>query len=164
MGARPGLELDEPSIFERGASGRSGMCVNDPGPDAKPAIPGRLLRTEPAELPEVAEYEVVRHFTRLSRLNYGVDTGFYPLGSCTMKHNPRVCEDAAALDGFTGVHPMAPASMVSGALAVMWELEQSLIEILGMSGVSLLPAAGAHGELTGMKVVRAALTARGNPR
>ncbi len=164
MGARPGLELDEPSIFERGSNGRSGMCVKDPGPDAKPAIPGRLLRTEPAELPEVAEYEVVRHFTRLSRLNYGVDTGFYPLGSCTMKHNPRVCEDAAALDGFTGVHPMAPDSMVPGALAVMWELEQSLIEILGMSGVSLLPAAGAHGELTGMKVIRAALTARGNPR
>ncbi len=164
MGARPGLELDEPAIFERGSKGRTGMCVKDPGPGASAAIPAGLLRTAPAELPEVAEYEVVRHFTRLSRLNYGVDTGFYPLGSCTMKHNPRVCEDAAALEGFTSIHPLAPDSMVQGALAVMWELEHALMEILGMSGVTLLPAAGAHGELTGMKVVRAALASRGNPR
>jgi len=164
MGARPGLELEEPAIFERGAEGRIGMSIQDPEAGFKPAIPEKLLRAEKAGLPEVAEYEVVRHFTRLSRLNYGVDTGFYPLGSCTMKHNPRVCEDTAALDGFTGIHPLAPESTVQGALEVMWELEQSLKEILGMAGVTLLPAAGAHGELTGMKVVRAALEARGNAR
>ncbi|HOA13226.1 MAG TPA: aminomethyl-transferring glycine dehydrogenase subunit GcvPB [Myxococcota bacterium] len=164
MGARPGLELDEPVIFERGAAGRNGMCIPDAGLKGEPAIPAHLLRTEPAALPEVAEYEVVRHFTRLSRMNYGVDTGFYPLGSCTMKHNPRICEDTAALEGFACIHPMTPSSMAQGALALMWELEQSLKEILGFSAVTLLPAAGAHGELTGLKVMRAALTARGNPR
>ena len=154
---------DEPLIFERGSRGRKGAAVKDPG-DARPAIPERFLRRSAPLLPEVSEAEVVRHFTRLSRMNYGVDVGMYPLGSCTMKYNPKVCEDAAALPGFVGLHPYAPAPLVQGALEVMWELEQALAEVSGMAAVTLLPAAGAHGELTGLKVIRAAIAARGETR
>jgi glycine dehydrogenase subunit 2 len=163
MEARSGLEHVEPTLFERGAPGRRGIDVPDPGA-AVPAIPAAMLRAAPPLLPEVSELEVVRHFTRLSRLNHGVDIGMYPLGSCTMKYNPRVCEDAAALPGFTGLHPCLPAPLVQGALAVMRELESALAEISGMSGISLNPAAGAHGELAGLKVIRAALEKRGNAR
>ncbi len=164
MAATHGLELVEPSIFERGAPGRMGMDVPDPGPEARPAIPAGLLRREPAVLPEVSEIEVVRHFTRLSRRNYGVDTGFYPLGSCTMKYNPKACEEAAALAGFTGVHPLFPAALTQGALEVMWALGEALREVTGMAAVSLAPAAGAHGEWTGLRVIRAALQKRGEQR
>jgi len=163
MAARSGLEHVEPSIFERGAPGRTGVQMPC-GEAGRPNIPAALLRREAPLLPEVAEYEVVRHFTRLSRLNYGVDIGLYPLGSCTMKYNPRVCEDAAALPGFANLHPMLPDGMVQGALEVMYELEKALVELSGMSAITLLPAAGAHGELTGMKVIRAALEARGDFR
>ena len=163
MEALSGLELPEPTIFERGSSGRRGVDVPDPG-NATPAIPASLLRREPALLPEVSELEVVRHFTRLSRLNYAIDLGLYPLGSCTMKYNPKVCEDVAALPGFADVHPYAPAALTQGALEVMWELEKALAEISGMSAITLLPAAGAHGELTGLKVIRAALQKRGDAR
>jgi glycine dehydrogenase subunit 2 len=163
MRARSGLEHVEPTIFERGAPGRTGVQV--PCGEAGPArIPASLLRKQPPLLPEVSELEAVRHFTRLSRLNYGVDLGLYPLGSCTMKYNPKVCEDAAAMPGFTNLHPMLPDGMVQGALEVMFELEHDLCELSGMSGMTLLPAAGAHGELTGMKVIRAALEARGDGR
>lgn len=163
MEARSGLELAEPPIFERGSPGRHGVDVPDPG-NAIAAIPSGLLRREPPLLPEASEVEVVRHFTRLSRLNYGIDLGLYPLGSCTMKYNPKACEDVAALPGFTDIHPYAPAAMTQGALEVMWALEADLAEISGMTGISLLPAAGAHGELTGLKVIRAALEKQGNPR
>jgi len=162
MAATNGLELVEPSIFERGAPGRSGVEV--PSCEGRPAIPERLLRRREAALPEVSEAEVVRHFVRLSRRNFGVDVGFYPLGSCTMKYNPKAMEEAAALPGFTGVHPYFPAGLVQGALEVMWDLERALCEVSGMAAVSLVPAAGAHGEWTGIRVVRAALQRRGEAR
>ncbi|MBM4396002.1 MAG: aminomethyl-transferring glycine dehydrogenase subunit GcvPB [Deltaproteobacteria bacterium] len=163
MSVTSGVLHEEPSIFERGAPGRRGVAVPDAGA-AAPAIPERLLRRSAPLLPEVSELETVRHFTRLSRMNYGVDVGLYPLGSCTMKYNPRACEDAAAMAGFADLHPYAPASASQGALEVMWELERALVEISGMSAVTLLPAAGAHGELAGLKVIRKALSARGDAR
>ncbi len=164
MAATQGLEIVEPSIFECGAPGRMGMDVPDPGPDARPAIPEPLLRKRPAALPEVSEVEVVRHFTRLSRRNFAVDVGFYPLGSCTMKYNPKACEEAASLPGFTGVHPLFPAALTQGALSVMWALEEALREVTGMAAVSLAPAAGAHGEWVGLRMIRAALRRRGEER
>ncbi|MGE5629961.1 MAG: aminomethyl-transferring glycine dehydrogenase subunit GcvPB [Caulobacteraceae bacterium] len=118
-------------------------------------IPGALLRKDEAELPEVSEVDVVRHYTNLSDKNYGVDTGFYPLGSCTMKYNPKINEDAAALDGFTHIHPFQPEETVQGALELMYELDKSLAEIAGMERVTLQPAAGAHGELTGLMIIKA---------
>jgi len=108
--------------------------------------------------------DVVRHFTRLSRFNYAVDLGTYPLGSCTMKYNPKINEDAARLPGFTERHPYLPERFMQGPLQLMFDLQQALAEIAGFDGVTLQPAAGAHGELTGVMVMRAALTARGNPR
>lgn len=164
MAARSGLELQEPLVFERGSPGRRGVefpCGEAPEADD---LPESLRRSSPLPLPEVSELEAVRHFTRLSRMNYAVDLGMYPLGSCTMKYNPKVCEDMASLAGFAGLHPLAPDSLVQGALEVFVLLEAALAEISGMSAVSLLPAAGAHGEWTGIKVIRAALEARGNPR
>lgn len=163
MNARSGLEHTESTLFERGVPGRSGMQVPECR-DGASVIPESLLRKAAPLLPEASEIEVVRHFTRLSRMNFGVDVGMYPLGSCTMKYNPRVCEDAASLEGFAGLHPMLPADRVQGALALMAELEDALAELSGMSGVSLLPAAGAHGELAGMMVIRKALEARGDAR
>jgi glycine dehydrogenase subunit 2 len=164
MAARSGLELQEPLVFERGSPGRRGVefpCGEAPEADD---LPESLRRSSPLPLPEVSELEAVRHFTRLSRMNYAVDLGMYPLGSCTMKYNPKVCEDMASLAGFAGLHPLAPDALVQGALEVFALLEAALAEISGMSAVSLLPAAGAHGEWTGIKVIRAALEARGNPR
>jgi glycine dehydrogenase subunit 2 len=154
----------EPSIFTQGAPGRTGVDASPPAAAAAPAIPEGLLRKVPPRLPEVAEVEAVRHFTRLSRMNYGVDVGMYPLGSCTMKYNPRVCEDAAALPGFANIHPLLPASRTQGALEVLVEVERAIADITGMAAVTLAPAAGAHGELTGIKVVRAALEKRGENR
>lgn len=163
MPARHGLELTEPLIFERGSPTRRG--VDTPKPLETPcAIARHLLRQTAVPLPSVSELEVVRHFTRLSRMNYSVDSGMYPLGSCTMKYNPKVCEDVAADPGFAAVHPCFPDALVQGALAVCMELATDLAEISGMHEVTLAPAAGAHGELTGMKIIRAALQARGNPR
>src|SRR5690348_17976751 len=118
-------------------------------------IPSHLLRTEPAPLPEVSEIEVVRHYTRLSQRNFGVDTGFYPLGSCTMKYNPKLNEDMAALPGFARIHPLQPDSTVQGAIQLFYELEQYLSEIAGMARVTLQPSAGAHGELTGLMLIKA---------
>jgi len=139
------------------------MEVPDTG-DLRPSIPETLLRNKAANLPSVSEAEVVRHFTLLSRRNFAVDVGFYPLGSCTMKHNPRANEDIAAFKGFSAVHPYFPAGMTQGALRVMSDLSNALAEISGMTGVSVAPAAGAHGELTGMRIIRKALEKRGNPR
>src|ERR1700756_3276953 len=127
---------------------------------------GKLERKdeEAAELPEVSEIEIIRHFTRLSTWNYGVDTGLYPLGSCTMKYNPRVNEVAARMDGLAGAHPYQPEKISQGALLVMKVLSKCLTEITGMDAITLQPAAGAHGELTGLLMVRAYHQSKGNPR
>jgi glycine dehydrogenase subunit 2 len=161
-----GLKIAEPLIFEKSRKGRSGFT---PPPDrfaadVETGIPKSLLRPEMSGLPDVTEPEAVRHFVRLSQFNFGVDTGFYPLGSCTMKYNPKINEATAALPGFARLHPYAPESFSQGALQLMYELEQYLGEISGMAGVTLQPAAGAHGEFTGMRMIRSALEQRGDVR
>ena len=123
-------------------------------------LPSNLLRAS-LDLPEVSENEVVRHFVQLSNMNYGVDTGFYPLGSCTMKYNPKISEDVARLPGFAAVHPYQPEESVQGALRLLYELQEVLGEISGLPAVSLQPAAGAHGELTGVMMIRAYHNAHG---
>ena len=158
-----GLEFDEPVIFERGAPGRTAASL--PALDVPPVDPtaafGALARERAPELPEVSEPEVQRHYTRLSQQNLSIDTAFYPLGSCTMKHNPRVNEWAARLPGFARLHPYAPERQIQGALELMYRLERMLAEICGMDHVSLQPAAGAQGELTGLMMIRAFHAANG---
>ena len=147
----------EAPIFEQGSPGRSGASL--PKLDVPPVDPaalfGDLARSEAPGLPEVSEVEVTRHFTRLSRWNYAIDIGLYPLGSCTMKYNPKINERVARLPGFAGLHPAQPVASIQGALRLMWELERALCEIVGFSRVSLQPAAGAHGELLGLMLIRA---------
>ena len=151
----------EPLLSERSVAGRLGQRF--PGPDVpSAALPAGNLLRDSLPLPELSEPEVVRHFTRLSQLNYSVDTGFYPLGSCTMKHNPKIDDEMAGLPAFAGLHPYQPAETVQGALRVMWELERALAAITGFAAVTLQPAAGAHGELTGMLIIRAHHLARGD--
>ncbi len=148
----------ETLIFEKGARGRraSTMTAMDvPTAELESMVPASMLRKRPAPLPEVSEIEVVRHYTHLSQRNFGVDTGFYPLGSCTMKYNPKLNEDMAALPGFAHVHPLQPESTVQGVIQLMYELEQYLAEIAGMTRVTLQPSAGAHGELTGLMLIKA---------
>jgi glycine dehydrogenase subunit 2 len=155
--ASSGLQFDEPSIFERGSPGRNAAslpALDVPAVDVAAKL-GGLARKAQAALPEVAEPEVVRHFTRLSQWNYSIDTNFYPLGSCTMKHNPRVNEWAARLPGFASAHPYAPVRTLQGALELMSRLRAILAEVCGMDDVSLQPAAGAQGELTGIMMIRA---------
>jgi glycine dehydrogenase subunit 2 len=118
-------------------------------------IPSEFLTDRELGLPEVSEIDVVRHYTNLSTKNFGVDTGFYPLGSCTMKYNPKINEDMAALPGFTNIHPYQPEETVQGALELMYGLDKMLAEVAGMSRMTLQPAAGAHGELTGVMVIKA---------
>jgi glycine dehydrogenase subunit 2 len=154
-------------IFELSAPGRVGFSLPEPDvPIADPAsvVPAHHLRPDPPELPEVSEFDVIRHYTRLSQLNYSVDTHFYPLGSCTMKYNPRLNEDMARLAGFARLHPLAPAAVAQGVLQLMWELGRDLAEIVGMDAVSLQPAAGAQGELAGVLMIRAYHLARGEKR
>ena len=149
-------------IYEKSRPGRRAGRV--PTYDLPvPEIPPELARANPPRLPEVPENEVVRHFTALADRNFGIDTGFYPLGSCTMKHNPRVNERAAALPGFRDLHPLQEDEGAQGALALMWELEQILIEVAGLPAVTLQPAAGSQGELTGLMLMRAAFADRGEP-
>lgn len=153
-----------PLIFERSTPGRRGYRLPDldvPEVPVHELIPEGLLRTESAELPEVSELEVVRHYTQLSRLNYGVDVGFYPLGSCTMKYNPRVHEDLAALPGMAAIHPYQPESTVQGAMELIYNLGEHLATISGLKATTLQPAAGAHGELAGLMVIKAFHTKRG---
>jgi glycine cleavage system P protein (glycine dehydrogenase) subunit 2 len=128
---------------------------------ARPEVPEELRRAEPPRLPEVAEFELVRHFTELSTRNFGVDTGFYPLGSCTMKYNPRINERLAALPGFARLHPLQEEDGAQGALELMWRLQEILAEVTGLDAVSLQPAAGSQGEVTGLMLVRAYFAARG---
>src|SRR5579859_2865464 len=148
----------EKLIFEKGAPGRRAAtmtAMDVPTEPEESMIPSWMLRKEPAPLPEVSEIEVVRHYTHLSQRNFGVDTGFYPLGSCTMKYNPKINEDMAALPGFAHIHPLQPEETVQGAIELMYELEQYLAEISGMARVTLQPSAGAHGELTGLMLIKA---------
>lgn len=157
----------ETLIFEKGASGRRAVTMPSmdvPTESLESMIPRHLLRKEPAPLPEVSEIEVVRHYTRLSQRNFGVDTGFYPLGSCTMKYNPKINEDMAGLPGFARIHPLQPEETAQGAIELMYELEQYLAEISGMARVTLQPSAGAHGELTGLMVIKAYHRSRGEER
>jgi Glycine cleavage system protein P (pyridoxal-binding), C-terminal domain len=151
-----------PTLFERSRPGRGGGKIPHPPKDALSRIPADQLRTDGPHLPEVAEPELTRHYVNLSQLNYAVDTGFYPLGSCTMKCNPKVNEWAARLNGFASLHPFAPDELAQGTLALLWELEQALAEIGGMRAVTLQPAAGAQGELTGILMVRAYHRSRGD--
>jgi glycine dehydrogenase subunit 2 len=157
------LAFDEPLIFERGSAGRSGASLADADvPEVDPrALFGAQFREEPAPLPEVSEPEAFRHFVRLSQQNFAIDLGMYPLGSCTMKYNPKVNEWAARLGGFARLHPYAPEAMLQGALELMHRLERGLAEVCGMDRVSLQPAAGAQGELAGLMMIRAHHAAQG---
>ena len=142
-------------IFEKSRSGRRCAELPQSGVPSKMASLGKQLRKDLPKLPEIAEVDLVRHYTNLSRRAYGVDNGFYPLGSCTMKYNPKLNEDMAALGGFTGVHPLQNAQSVQGSLELMWTLGEYLKEITGMDDITLQPAAGAHGEWTGLMLIRA---------
>lgn len=154
--------MTEPLIYEISTPGRVGVTL--PNVDVPEAgMPENLIRDD-LPLPELAEIDVVRHFVRLSQLNYGVDTGFYPLGSCTMKYNPKVNEDAARLTGFAFAHPLQDPEASQGSLALMYFLQEWLKEIGGFKGVSLQPAAGAHGELTGILIIRAYHLSRGDAK
>jgi glycine dehydrogenase subunit 2 len=162
-----GLILEEDLIFERGRQGRKGyslpkLDVEQVDPQA--IWPSRWIRRDWEGFPELSEVDVIRHFTRLAQWNYGVDSGFYPLGSCTMKYNPKVNEELARLPGFSGLHPYRPEEAVQGALRLMYELENFLCQIGGMDRVTLQPSAGAQGELAGLLMIRAYLTDQGNPR
>jgi glycine dehydrogenase subunit 2 len=156
---------DFPLIFEHGAPGRIAVSLPDPEVPEVPIediVGAGHVRREPAALPEVSEPDLVRHYTRLSHRNYAIDTGFYPLGSCTMKYNPKVNEDAARLPGFARLHPNTPPEMAQGALEMLWRLEGMLCEISGMDRVTFQPSAGAHGELTGLMMIRAHHEDRGD--
>jgi glycine dehydrogenase subunit 2 len=149
-------------IYEKSQAGRRASALPGyEGLPAPPEIPAELRRSEPPRLPEVPEFELVRHFTELSTRNFGVDTGFYPLGSCTMKYNPRINERLAALPGFARLHPLQEEDGAQGALELMWRLQEILAEVTGLHAVSLQPAAGSQGELTGLLLVRAYFAARG---
>jgi glycine dehydrogenase subunit 2 len=147
-------------IYEKSQSGRTAHTL--PRHELEtPELPESLRRTEPPRLPELAEPELVRHFTELSTRNFGIDTGFYPLGSCTMKYNPRVNERLANLPGFRDLHPLQEDEGAQGALELMWRLQEALVEISGLHACSLQPAAGSQGELTGLSLMRAYFTERG---
>jgi glycine dehydrogenase subunit 2 len=152
----------QPTLFERSRPGRGDGKIPHPPKDWLDRLPPDALRATPPALPELNEPEVVRHYVNLSQLNFAVDTGFYPLGSCTMKFNPKLNEWAARLPGFASLHPMAPDEAAQGTLQLLWELEQALMAISGMRAVSLQPAAGAQGELTGILMIRAHHVARGD--
>jgi len=152
----------QPTLLERSRPGRGGGKIPHPPKGALERIPAEHRRVDPPALPELPEPEVVRHYVNLGQLNYAVDTGFYPLGSCTMKYNPKIDEWAARLPGFARLHPLAPDAVAQGTLELLWDLERWLAEISGMAAVSLQPAAGAHGELTGILMVRAYHRSRGD--
>ncbi len=154
-------------IFELSSPGRTAYSLpaaDVPVADPNALLPNHYLRKTAPALPEVSEVDVVRHYTRLSQMNYGVDTHFYPLGSCTMKYNPKINEDMARLAGFGRLHPLTPEAAAQGALQLIWELSRDLAEISGMDAVSTQPAAGAQGELAGILMIRAYHLARGEKR
>jgi glycine dehydrogenase subunit 2 len=161
------LAFEEPTVFEQSVEGRCGLSLGTSGvPQLDPAsiFGEKLVRSKAAQLPELSEVDVARHFTRLSMLNYSKDIGLYPLGSCTMKYNPKIANKVAMLEGFTQTHPYQDLSTVEGNLELIHTLERDLAEICGMDAVTLWPAAGSHGELTGMLMIRAYHTSKGNPR
>ncbi len=150
--------MPEPLVFERSVPGRRGYRLPPsgvPSLQADVVLPQDQLRASPPPLPEIAEFDAIRHYTKLSQLNFSVDTNFYPLGSCTMKYNPKLNERVAALPGFAWLHPLQPVTHLQGLLQLLYELEQLLCAITGMSAFTLQPAAGAQGELTGLKMIAA---------
>lgn len=153
----------EPLIFEISSLGHAAFSLPALDVPAAAPLPEDALRTE-LPLPEVTELDVVRHYTRLSQLNYSIDTQFYPLGSCTMKYNPKINERAAAIEGLSQVHPLQPEDTIQGSLELMDDLQEALKEISGFAGISLQPAAGAHGELSGVLIIRAYHHSRGDAR
>ena len=157
-----GLAIEEPLLFEVGRTDATGVDFDDVG--TFEARLGALGRTAPLDLPGLTEPEVMRHYVRLSRQNYAIDLGLYPLGSCTMKHNPRLNEAMARLPGFGDVHPLQPLSTVSGAVELVAELGRWLLELTGMASVAMSPKAGAHGEMCGMAAIKAAILDRGEAR
>jgi len=163
----PHITQNEPLVFEISSPGKKAYQLPEldvPAVDPEKALGEKNVRRSIDGFPEVSEVEVVRHFTRLSTWNYAIDLGLYPLGSCTMKYNPRINEAVAALEGLTWIHPYQPEALAQGALRILEALESALAEITGMDAVTLQPAAGAHGELTGILLVRANHTAQGHPR
>jgi glycine dehydrogenase subunit 2 len=164
---RPHINQNEGLIFEISSPGKRGYQLPDldvPAVDAVEALGQGNVRAEIEEFPEVSEVEAIRHFTRLSTQNYGIDLGLFPLGSCTMKYNPRINELVARTPGLAWAHPYQPESLSQGCLQLLAVLEKNLLEITGMDAVTLQPAAGAHGEWTGIMLIRALLESRGNPR
>ncbi|AUJ26288.1 MULTISPECIES: aminomethyl-transferring glycine dehydrogenase subunit GcvPB [Virgibacillus] len=156
---------DFPLIFERSKTGRTGYSLPEldvPDMDLEAELPKSYIRTEAPDLPEISELDLMRHYTALSNRNYGVDSGFYPLGSCTMKYNPKINEDVARMDGFSHIHPNQPESSVQGAMEMMYDLQTALSEITGMDEVSLQSAAGAQGEWTALMMIRAFHEANGD--
>lgn len=142
-------------IFELSKEGRTGYSLRkNEWTDSTASLPSELKRSDALDLPQVCEVDVVRHYTNLSQMNFGVDTGFYPLGSCTMKYNPKINEEIAAMKGFQDLHPLQPASTVQGALEVYWKMDKALAELTGMAHFTFNPCAGAHGELTGLMIMR----------
>ena len=152
------------TIFEKSSPGRKGVTLptNDVSIRLEDCIPTEYLRTDIAKLPEVSELDVMRHFVELGQMNHFIEKGFYPLGSCTMKYNPKLHETLARNTGFGDIHPMQPDSTAQGALEILYELQKDLAEISGFKGVTLQPCAGAHGEFTGLKIIHAYHQAKGN--
>lgn len=159
-----GLMLEEPLIFEQGSPEKTAIDLPAPQPEGRADRLGSARRSGPIGLPGLSEPEVVRHYLRLSQQNYSIDSGLFPLGSCTMKHNPRLNEKLARLPGLGDLHPLQPVSTVQGALRLMHVLTRWLTTLTGLPAVALSPAAGAHGELVGLMTIRAALEDRGDPR
>ncbi|MEK5381336.1 aminomethyl-transferring glycine dehydrogenase subunit GcvPB [Niallia sp. FSL W8-0635] len=156
---------NQPLIFENSTPGRIGYSLPEmdiPEVDLAQLLPNDYIREENPELPEVSELDIMRHYTALSKRNHGLDSGFYPLGSCTMKYNPKINENVARFNGFAHIHPLQEESSVQGALELMYDLQQHLVEITGMDEVTLQPAAGAHGEWTGLMLIRAYHEANGD--
>ncbi|WP_094604480.1 putative glycine dehydrogenase (decarboxylating) subunit 2 [Sporomusa silvacetica DSM 10669] len=154
-------------IFELSKPGRTAIdlpACDVPQDDIQLLIPAQLIRQEKAALPEVSQLDLMRHYNSLSERNFGVDSGFYPLGSCTMKYNPKINEDACRLPGFALIHPLQDSETVQGALQLLYNMEQYLAELAGMDAITMQPAAGAHGELTGIKLIRAYHRHRGQNR
>src|SRR5258706_2995873 len=155
---------NEALIFERSQTGRVGYCLPKLDVEAiniEELLPAELRRDDDLDgVPEVSEVDVVRHFTRISTWNYSIDLGMYPLGSCTMKYNSRLNEKVARIQGFAGLHPLAPVEETQGALELIYRLQEDLCEITGLPGISLQPAAGAQGEMTGVMIIRAFLDKR----
>lgn len=165
--SQPVVKHDKALIFELSQPGRVAYSLPEcdvPEMPVEELIPQKLLRTKPAELPEVYEVDVMRHYTALSRRNFGIDNGFYPLGSCTMKYNPKINEDVARFAGMAKIHPYQPEESIQGALELLYTLQNDLAEITGMDRVTLQPAAGAHGEWTGLMLIRAYHESRGEKR